>query len=46
MQTGGCPYEYLEKVVIHPSQRLPYCNINEHQVKQKRASDFINDIIN
>lgn len=45
LETGGCPYEYLEKVVIHPSQKLPYCNLDDHQLKHKKASDVINSIV-
>jgi len=46
MQSGGCPEEYLEKVILPPGQYLPYCPLEDHQVKNKNPKEIINDIIN
>lgn len=41
-QTGGCPSEYLEEIILPPGQFLPTCSLAEHQVKRKNIGDIIN----
>lgn len=45
LETGGCPREYMERIVIDPSQRIPTCDLSDHQVKKKKARDIIDNII-
>ncbi|MEN6351291.1 MAG: PBP1A family penicillin-binding protein [Syntrophomonas sp.] len=45
LQTGGCPQEEIEKVILQPGQDYPPCNLPDHQLKKKKAKDVINDII-
>lgn len=46
VQSGGCPQEYLEKVLLQPGQELPYCPLEDHQLKKKKAREVVDDIIN
>lgn len=34
-QSGGCPAEYLEEVLLPPGQKLSTCPLAEHQLKRK-----------
>lgn len=45
METGGCPQEYLEKVIIEPGQHIPTCSLKDHQLKKRKAREVINDIV-
>lgn len=45
-QTGGCPEEYLEEIVLAPGETLPPCPIESHQLKTKKVRDIIKDIRN
>ncbi|MDD2620300.1 MAG: PBP1A family penicillin-binding protein [Syntrophomonadaceae bacterium] len=45
VQNGGCSKEYLEKVLLQPGQELPYCNLEDHQTKNKKVRDIVDDII-
>ncbi|HEX3011782.1 MAG TPA: PBP1A family penicillin-binding protein [Syntrophomonadaceae bacterium] len=45
-QTGGCPDEYLEEVVLSPGETLSPCPIDSHRLKAKKVRDIINDITN
>ena len=45
-QTGGCPAEYLEEMVLSGGEKLPPCPIESHRVKAKKARDIINGIRN
>lgn len=44
MQTGGCPKEYLEKIIIRPGQNIPKCPLDDHQLVTKKAKDIIDDV--
>lgn len=44
LQTGGCPPESVLSVRLQPGQNIPYCDIEEHQVKNKNARQVIDDI--
>ncbi len=44
-ETGGCPEEYLEKIILQPGQTLPLCPLSDHQTERKRAGEVIQDII-
>lgn len=41
LETGGCPQQYLERYVPEPGEKLPYCPIEEHDVKKVRVKDTI-----
>ncbi|MGI5922001.1 MAG: transglycosylase domain-containing protein [Syntrophomonadaceae bacterium] len=43
-QSGGCPEEYREEIILEPGHNLPQCSIDEHRVKHKKARDIINDL--
>lgn len=45
LQSGGCPSESVIKVRIQPGQDIPYCDLEEHQVKTKKVRQVIDDII-
>ncbi len=45
VQSGGCPQEYLEKVLLQPGQELPTCPLEDHQLKKKKAREVVDDII-
>lgn len=45
-QSGGCPEEYLEEIVLSPGETLPPCPIDTHRLKTKKARDIINDLRN
>jgi penicillin-binding protein 1A len=45
-QTGGCPEEYLEQIVLTSKGNLSPCPIDSHRVKNKKARDIINDLRN
>lgn len=46
LQTGGCPKEYLEEIVLPPGEKLPKCPLDDHQIKNKKAGDILNDLTN
>ncbi|HOB12371.1 MAG TPA: penicillin-binding protein 1A [Syntrophomonadaceae bacterium] len=43
-ETGGCPPEYMEKITLEKGQRIPVCNLKDHQTKRKKVRDVIDDI--
>lgn len=43
-QTGGCPEEYREQIVLAPGESLPPCPIGSHQTKLKKARDIIDNL--
>ncbi|NLB88219.1 MAG: penicillin-binding protein 1A [Syntrophomonadaceae bacterium] len=45
IQNNGCPSEYIQKIIVSPGQDIPYCNLKDHEIKNKKARDIINDII-
>jgi penicillin-binding protein 1A len=45
-QTGGCPEEYLEEIVLAPGEKISPCLIDSHRVKAKKMRDIINDMRN
>lgn len=45
LQSGGCPAESIISVTLKPGPKVPYCDIKEHQVKNKKARQIIDDII-
>jgi penicillin-binding protein 1A len=45
LQSGGCPRDSIIKVKLDPGQHLPYCDLEDHQIKKKKARDIIDDII-
>lgn len=45
LQTNGCPPEYRQKIVVQPGQDVPYCPLDNHKLKKKKATDVIEDII-
>jgi penicillin-binding protein 1A len=45
LETGGCPPEYMQKITLERGQRLPECDLNDHQTKRKKARDVIDDIL-
>jgi len=46
LQTGGCPADSIISVKLAPGQNIPYCDIDEHQVKNKKVRQVIDDIVN
>ncbi|MDD4548973.1 MAG: penicillin-binding protein 1A [Syntrophomonadaceae bacterium] len=44
MQSGGCPQEYLEKIMLRPGQKLPKCPLDDHQLATRKAKDIIDDV--
>lgn len=46
LETGGCPPEYMQKVVLDNNQHIRDCDLSDHQLKKKKARDVINNIIN
>jgi len=42
-ETGGCPEEYLEKIILQPGQTLPPCPLEDHQTERKSAGDVLHD---
>ncbi|NLG33327.1 MAG: PBP1A family penicillin-binding protein [Syntrophomonadaceae bacterium] len=44
VQTGGCPEEYIQKIVP-PGHNLPRCPIEEHQVSNKKPRQIIDDLL-
>lgn len=45
LQTGGCPAESILSVRLQPGQNVPYCDIEEHQVKNKKARQVIDELV-
>lgn len=45
LESGGCPREYMQKVVLDSSQQIGTCDLSDHQVKRKKAREVINDLI-
>ncbi len=45
LETGGCPEEYLERIILQPGQNLPSCPLSDHRTSRKKAGDVIHDII-
>jgi collagenase-like PrtC family protease len=45
LQSGGCPPEYLEKVIVENGDSLPYCSLEDHQLKKKKAREVFDDVI-
>ncbi len=45
LQTGGCPAEYIQNIVIQPGQEIPSCSLDDHKLKKKNATDIIEGII-
>jgi penicillin-binding protein 1A len=43
-QSGGCPKEYREEIVLEPGQHLPECNLDDHRVISKKIRDVINKL--
>ncbi|MEN6463468.1 MAG: hypothetical protein ABFC94_19130 [Syntrophomonas sp.] len=43
-QSGGCPQEYLEEMVLEPGQHLSKCSLDDHRVKSKKVRDIINEL--
>jgi len=33
-QSGGCPSQYLQTIVVQSSEKLPTCNLKDHQIKR------------
>ncbi|SHG48712.1 penicillin-binding protein 1A [Thermosyntropha lipolytica DSM 11003] len=44
LQEGGCPQEYIQKIVLSPGQDLPYCPFPDHQVKKRKVKEVIEDL--
>ncbi|MDD4802366.1 MAG: PBP1A family penicillin-binding protein [Syntrophomonas sp.] len=44
-QSGGCPEEYIEEVVLQPEFELPPCPLEDHQVKKIKAQDLVDKIL-
>jgi penicillin-binding protein 1A len=45
-QSGGCPTEYIEEMVLQPGEHLPPCPLQDHQMKSIKAKDLLDKIIN
>jgi penicillin-binding protein 1A len=45
-ESGGCPDEYLKKIILPPGENLPFCSLEDHRIEKKKPKDIINDIIN
>ncbi|MBO8158591.1 transglycosylase domain-containing protein [Thermosyntropha sp.] len=43
LQEGGCPKEYIEKIILPPGQDIPYCPLEDHQVKKRKVKDIIDN---
>lgn len=44
-QTGGCPQEYIKYIVVQPGQEIPPCPLEDHKVKNRKARDIVDNII-
>lgn len=44
LDTGGCPPEYMQRISLEPGQRIPQCDLDDHQVKRKKVRDVIDDL--
>ena len=45
-QTGGCPADHIEEIIVPPGERLPFCPLEEHQVKKQKPGDIVEQILN
>lgn len=45
-ETGGCPEQYWQRIVIQEGQKLQRCPLADHQETRKSARDVVHDVIN
>lgn len=45
-ETGGCPEQYRQRIVIQDGQKLQHCPLADHQETKKSARDVVKDVIN
>ncbi|MGI6436165.1 MAG: transglycosylase domain-containing protein [Syntrophomonadaceae bacterium] len=45
-ETGGCPEQYLQRVMVQEGQHLEHCPLADHQESKKKARDVVKDAIN
>ncbi len=45
LQSGGCPPEYLERVIVENGDSIPYCSLENHQLNKKKAREVFDDVI-
>ncbi len=44
-ESGGCPEQFWQRVVIQEGQKLPRCPLADHQETKKSARDVVKDIV-
>ena len=44
-ETGGCPEQYRQRIVIQEGQKLQYCPLADHQKSKKSARDTVKDVL-
>jgi penicillin-binding protein 1A len=44
LQSGGCPQQYLEKIILQEGQELPFCPLEDHQLKSKKPSEIVDNL--
>lgn len=45
-QSGGCPTEYINEMVLPPGEHLPPCPLDNHQLKKQKPQDLIDKFLN
>lgn len=45
LRSGGCPDMYIQKIELPPGTSIQDCPLPDHQVKNKKPKDVINDFL-